>query len=288
MKTLCISVACGFLGVLGWSVGDHLDNVRRLPSLGGGLSFYMLYLIWQTGAATLFGLLLLPQETQVATVVGVSPADVPPQKRRQRNIPSLAAITFLILVFATLTMFIMRQVLGYRMAHRMLAEQQAARQQLAAARPSAQNLPAIAKLPVEQVLLLKPILGHPCGHIFGAGDDTPSLHFVSYGIFYTRSEYASDVEAPFAAVTVRLYPNSDRAVYATKEGVEGLPSPQTVTTVTRFGNKVIMNTTMRYPNGLGDLYFYWASGSRFVQVKFHADEEDAFFKEYLALYPSTL
>lgn len=49
-----------------------------------------------------------------------------------------------------------------------------------------------------------------------------------------------------------------------------------------------MNTTMRYPNGLGDLYFYWASGSRFVQVKFHADEEDAFFKEYLALYPSTL
>lgn len=291
LKAVCISAACGFLGVLGWSVSEQLDNARWLHGFGANLSFYALYIIWQTGAAILFGLLLPPRETPVATVVGVSPADVPTQKRRERDTPSLAAITFLILVFATLAMFVMREVLGYRMAHRMLAERQAAQRRFVAARPSGENLPAIVKLPVEQVLVLKPILGHPCGNILGAGDESPSLHLVSYGINYKRSEYASDVEAPFATATVRLYPNSDWAIYATKEGITSgveAPIPQVVTTVIKFGSKVIMNTTMRYPNGVGDLYFYWASGSRFVLLRFHADQEDEFLKEYLARYPSTL
>jgi hypothetical protein len=170
----------------------------------------------------------------------------------------------------------------------MLAAQQAAQQRLAAARPSSQNLPPIVKLPVERVLVAGPIAGHPCGRHFQW--EVPGIEFVPYTAEYKRSETAGDGEVSFADVTVRLYPNSDWAVYATKEGISNLEAlnSKTVTTVTKFGNKVIMNTLIGYPNGDGDLYFYWASGSRFVQVTFHATEEDEFLKEYLILYPSTL
>jgi hypothetical protein len=170
----------------------------------------------------------------------------------------------------------------------MLAAQQAAQQRLAAARPSSQNLPPIVKLPVERVLVAEPIAGHPCGRHFQW--EVPGIEFVPYTAEYKRSETAGDGEVSFADVTVRLYPNSDWAVYATKEGISNLEAlnSKTVTTVTKFGNKVIMNTLIGYPNGDGDLYFYWASGSRFVQVTFHATEEDEFLKEYLILYPSTL
>ncbi len=49
-----------------------------------------------------------------------------------------------------------------------------------------------------------------------------------------------------------------------------------------------MNTLMHPPNSGGDLYFYWASGNRFVEVTFPGPEEDESLKEYLALNPSTL
>jgi hypothetical protein len=294
LKALCISVACGFLGVLGWAVGEQLGNAGWLPGFGASLDFYALYIIWQTGAAPLFGLLLSPQETLVVAPVGVRPAHVPLQTKAGRAMPSVSAIIFLVLVVATLAWFIARQVQGDRAGRRMQAAQQAAQQEaqqrLAAARPSSQNLPAIVELPVEQVLVLKPIAGHPCGRHFqwkvpGRSD------FVPYTAEYKRSETAGDGEVSFADVNVSLYSNSDWAVYATKEGIMvnlEAQNPKAVTTVTKFGNKVIMNTLMRYPNGDGDLYFYWASGNRFVEVRFHAPEEDEFLKEYLALYPSTL
>jgi hypothetical protein len=49
-----------------------------------------------------------------------------------------------------------------------------------------------------------------------------------------------------------------------------------------------MNTSQRYPNGKGDLSFYWASGSRFIRLTFRGPEDDEFLKEYLTLYPSAL
>jgi hypothetical protein len=65
LKALCISVTCGFLGVFGWSMGERLQGVSWLPRLppGDNLGFglYSLYIVWQTGAASLLGLLLSPQ-----------------------------------------------------------------------------------------------------------------------------------------------------------------------------------------------------------------------------------
>jgi hypothetical protein len=290
LKSLCVSVACGFLGVLGWTAGQQLWDARSLPGFEANVQFYALYIIWQTGAAPLFGLLLPPQETPAAAPAGVRPAHAPLSAKTRRAIPSVSAIIFLVLVVATLAWFIAQQVQGDRTGRRVRAAQQAAQQQLAAARPSSQNLPPIVELPVDQVLVLKSIAGHPCGRSF-KWQIPGNSNFIPYTAEYKGSETAGDDEVLFADVNVRLYPNSDWAVYATKEGINSFlqaNDPSAVTTVTKFGNKLIMNTLMRYPNGGGDLCFYWASGNRFVQVTFHASEEDEFLNEYLALYPSAL
>lgn len=289
LKALGISVACGFLGVLGWSVGEHLRNAQWLAGFGAHLDYHALYIIWQTGAAPLFGLLLSPQQTLVEAPAAARPVYVPLQMKRERALPPVAASIFLVLVFATLGWFIARQVRGERSERRMLAAQQAVQQRLAAERPSSRNLPAIVELPVEQVLVLKPIAGHPCGRGFKWGVPGRS-DFVPYTAEYKRSETAGDGEVPFAVVSVDLYPNSDWAIYATREDIwnSEAEDPRGVTIVTKFGNKVIMNTLTRHSSGGGDLCFYWASGNRFVQVTFHASEQDEFLKEYLARYPSTL
>ena len=146
------------------------------------------------------------------------------------------------------------------------------------------------ELPIEAVLVLKPIAGHPCGRSSKwrfPGNST----FVPYTAEYKRSETAADYEASFATVEVRLFANSDWALYATKEGINSnlqAQDPSAVTSLTKFGNKVVMNRVMRYPNGGGDLYFYWASTNRFVQVTFHGPDVDEFLEECLALHPSTL
>ncbi len=190
----------------------------------------------------------------------------------------------------TLGMFIARQVQGDRAGDRALAAQQSAQQQLAAARPSSHNLPPIVELPVESVLLVKPIAGYPCGNHYkwnlpGHSD------YVGYSAEYKRSATADPVEMQFADVNVMLYANSDWALYAVKESIMTIlngQNPKGVTTVTKFGNKVIPDARMGYPDGVGELRYCWASGSQFVQVRFHVTEEDAFLKEYLALHSSTL
>lgn len=290
LKALGISVACGFLGVLGWSVGQRLWIARW--SYSANLSFYTLYIIWQTGAASLFGLLLSPQQTFIAAPQGVRPAYAPLQRKTERAMPPVGAIAFLVLVVATLAWFIVPQVRNERTGRRKEAAreaaQQAIQQRLDAARPSSENLPTVVELPVEQVLVAKPIAGYPCGPHFkwkGSGNS------VGYTAEYKRPEAISDGDISFADVNVTLYPNSDWAVYTTKVGFGAYfqaENPQAVSTLTKFGNKVIMNTMMRYPDGHGDLYFSWASGSKLVQVTFRGPEEDEFLKEYLALYPSDL
>jgi hypothetical protein len=289
LKAAFISVACGLLGVLGWAVGNQLLIGGWLSGLGSSLQYYALYVIWQTGAALLLGVLLPPLEAPVAAPDRVQPKIATLQTETRRTPLSETATIFLVLVVSTLAWFIVRQVQGERFGRRIRGAQQAAEQRLAAERPSPQYLPPIEDLAAERVLVLKPIAGHPCGRNYKS--QVPSFNFIGYTAQYKRSETAGDGETTFADVDVRLYPNSDWAVYATKQGYN--PSaeaydPNTVKTVTKFGNKVIMNTVMRYPNGGGDLFFYWASGNRFVWVTFHFLEQDEFLEDYLALYPSSL
>jgi hypothetical protein len=283
VKALCISIACGFLGVMGWAAGGQFHN---LNGFGNNIQFYVLYIIWQTGAAFLFGFLLSPQQAAIAAPTR-APSQ-PPQTKPKRGLP-VAAAAFFAVVFAALGWFVVRQVRSALAARRMHAAQQAAMLRLAAEEPSSENLPPIAELPVEQVMIQKPIAQHPCSHSFEY--KVPGVNFLAYTAQYKASETSSDTQILFADVNVRLYANSAWAVYATNQGIDAnlrAMNPESVSTVTKFGNRVIMDTSMRYPNGGGDLYFYWASGTRFVQVRFFGPEDDEFLREYLARYPSDL
>jgi hypothetical protein len=60
-KALVISVACGYLGILSWALGD-----RWWPSTNDRL--YTLYIVWQTGTAGLLAF-LLPRERTTLPVI---------------------------------------------------------------------------------------------------------------------------------------------------------------------------------------------------------------------------
>ena len=174
---------------------------------------------------------------------------------------SLAAKLFMVSVAILLGFFIVRQIRGERSAQRLQALQSAAQVRRIAERPSLENLPTIEPLSAEEVLVLTPIDGHPCGRgiIRGTAGNSVmevlvvlSLPSVFYGLSYKRSQWAGDDETPFVSVGVTLYPNSDWARYETKEIPDwnmAAMYQQDITTVTKYGNKILMNTIMRYPDG---------------------------------------
>lgn len=289
----CISAACGLLGVIGWSVGERLQGMPSQPSYmpsqpPNNLTFCSLFIIWQTGAASLLGLLLSKEQAPVASPIAARPQPVATRTIVERTMRSIPAIAFFSLIVVTGTWLIAPEVRRDVVARRMRVANEAAQRRLAAERPSSVSLPSIVPLPVERVLLLQPIDGHPCIRCFEA---PPRPHHLAYLAGYAQSATSPAGAPTFVGVEVRLYPNSAWAVYATKEFMWDwvAQNPKTVTTtVGKFGYKVIMNTLMRSPNGNGQLYFYWVSGSRFVCVTFQRSEDDEFLKEYLAGYPSTL
>lgn len=290
LKAFAISLACGLLGVLGWSVGEQSVLARWWPHSGNNLAFFTLWVIWQTGAASLLTVLLSSQQTLLATPAAAQSADAPLPAKKRRTRRSVAATIFLVFIVATLAWFIAGQVEGDRVARRMQAARQAAQQRLAAERPSTRDLPAVVPLPVESVLELAPIAGHPCGLHTLAPRPTGVPESVGYLAEYKLSEAATAAERSFADVEVRQYPNAAWAAYQTKTFMwdSVIQRPKAVTVVTRLGNRVIMNTLEASPNGGGNLYFYWTSGNWFVEVTFNVSEEDEFLKEYLARYPSSL
>lgn len=264
LKAFGISLACGGLGVFGWSVGERAG----------------LFIVWQTGAASLMGFLLPPKSKPA----GPEPAEWSGllELNVGQTAQSAAAAALLVATFATLI------GLGTIEDHLALRHLVAAERQLAADRPSPDHLPAIAAPPIGQVLLLKDISGYPPGPAAGprflSRSDWGWVKDVSYYVTYKRSATAGKYEAPFAGVLVDIYPNSAWAVYSTKQIMRAAIDPKAVKTVDILGNRVISEVSERDP----PLDFYWASGSRFVDVSFWAAEDDEFLKEYLARYPSTL
>ena len=78
LRTFCMSLACGLLGVFAWSVGEQLGGVPWLPRSGDNMAFLLLYVIWQSGAAALLGLLLLPRQIPSELPATVEPEQGPP------------------------------------------------------------------------------------------------------------------------------------------------------------------------------------------------------------------
>jgi hypothetical protein len=298
-KAFCFTVFGGFLGVFGWALGGFLSiSWRGVQNQGKDWNFYSLYLVWQSGIALLLGLLLPAQEVPDARSVAELVRSRQSDRASLKLSPTAKAL--LILVVVGLSLFITRMVIVERGARRSLARERAAQAQVLAERPSLKNLPAIETLPVEEVLVLKAIGAHPCGGVINRGTPMNGVMveggggiypYIFYSVNYKRSEYAQDFEAPFASVTVTLYPNSDWARYDMKQMRTRnfrASNSQASTTVTKYGDKILMNTSMRNPDGGGDLYFSWVSGNRLVVVTFSDSEDDEFLKEYLHINPSSL
>lgn len=110
---------------------------------------------------------------------------------------------------------------------------------------------------------------------------------VSYFVTYYKPANNTPTGAMLiAAVQVTDYPNPDWARYELRH----VPVPNaaffdaaSITAETRLGNKIMQDSSV--PEGL---HVYWCSGSKIVWIHFYASEDDAFVKEYLAFYPSSL
>jgi len=162
------------------------------------------------------------------------------------------------------------------------------------------NLPEIPSRKPEQVVVGGPINGHPSEGAFvnqinpqrlvgtGAPPIPPATHYYTwYKIPGVEARYSNT----FASVDVTFYPNKEWAQYE----LRNIPTtnsailyPERNISVTKFGNQILMNASMRASNGLGELYFFWRSGERLVFVRFYREEDDEFLGEYLRLHPSSL
>jgi len=93
------------------------------------------------------------------------------------------------------------------------------------------------------------------------------------------------------AVDVEEMPNADWARYNVKYPglVLAIDFPKAFSRVTKFGQTVVQNAMMRYPDGSGTQEFLWPSGRFVVTVRYETpDVNEEFLRQYLEKYPSSL
>lgn len=304
-KALGGSVVCGILGAFGWAVGKHVPIPESLLASHDNLAYPALTVMVQMGAASLVGF-LMPQEAMPGVPQPVAPPG-PAEPKAGQGAQFVAAVTLLVLAYGV--------VLGFTSIQQYVEDapfrhQREAQRKFASEHPSLTHLPPIVAPPVGQVLLLRDISGHTPGHhsVSFGGKRPGAVESVSYTVEYEQlgaspSAYRYrpcgvgcfyENEAPFADVSVVIYPTPAWAVYSTKQLARmwlGAPAfdPNSVKAVSIGGNRVIRDAWLRHVSPGGEpLSFFWASGSRVVRVTFLASEDDEFLKEYLIWYPSTL
>lgn len=272
----------GILGAIGCVLGSSRPT---------GEFNTLVFVVWQTGMGGLIGFVAARQ----GIVVHKSP---PPPSAPQKAAPPLARslpIAYTIFFVSIMGLF------SYYVVRDIYAEHAAAvrqRQSAAAtaAAPSALNLPPIIPVPAEQALVVHDIDGNvpvlPYGTPMHQASSTEPPTY-DYSIGYQQRPMASRLDFhPVVQVFVTQYPNPEWAKYRLKD----VPIPNSgyfyakdIRKVTKFANVIYENFGWRYPNGTGDLYYYWASGQYLVTVKFTgATVDDQFLQAYLEKHPSSL
>ena len=282
---LC-SVAGSLLAVLGWALGPLVGTVvwyvldaSPVTPDSGTASFYSLYVSWQAGMAVLLGWLALQRRAEQPTSLRVELEPTP--KVSSAPAKPLAFVKKLALGSALLLigLFAIREA---RHTNAIVHEKK---------EPSKENLPDIREIPVEGVLLLKPINGHPFGDVIGSSPG-PLLLFppvLEYSVTYYRqdSQGRKMEGSPVVQVSVFQHANAAWAKYnlksiAARQGAASSESKE-IPKVSKFRNSVFVSSSSG-----GNLCFFWASGNFNVLVHFYGPEEEEFLKEYLAQYPSSL
>ena len=307
-KVLFCAGAGGALGMVGWACGPFLGGVLWLGLKGlhlvsssqtyqvavvqNTLEYLSLRVVWQTGVALLLGLMLSTE----GAIADTPNSPIPPATPAPRKIQRFAAILFFGAIFALLSWQVSRVVRG-QMA---VKHRQDAVGKMIAEAPSVEKLPSIEAVPVEKALLVEQIGGlfATAPSVFRMGgrpflqNGAPAMPpTVKYSV-----GYAPVRDMLLLAVTVDVFvqqfPNAEWALYKTKYPVDygsSLNDPQYRSIITKFGNRIVMNTAGRYPDGNRKLDFLWPNGNVVVTVRYetrNVDEE--ILKRYLSKYPSSL
>ena len=246
---------------------------------------FSLQVVWQAGVAATLGFLLDKKSPSEEVESRASSANA----REPKANLSLARKTTFACLFALLAWFVARAVtINYAAAERQRKIEDAMKSP-----PSLEGLPEIQMVPVDDKIVLKEIDGF--GPVlpfsrrmagspqFGQYSGEPPTTI--YSVRYYNGQPATLLEPdPGLAVTITQYPNAQWVNYRLKD----VPVPNAsvmyakyIQRVTKFENAILEDTGWRYPDGHGDLYFYWPSQNDLVVVVFGTRQVD---EEFLRVY----
>ena len=279
VKVLLWSIAGGVLGV----VGGVADGIR---TDGTYHQMLLLFLVWQPGAAVLLGLLLRQErDAFVPTSALLSP--LKPSAIRGRRIVS---IVFFAGVLGFLGFLVTRTIQSARTE----ARNTAAYKRALAEAPPVPSLPPVKAVPPEQALIVREIGGLSPWAPYSTSNGHLSPPTVTYSVSYgaATKDPPTDSLWRIVAVEVTQMPDADWANYRVKYpqlNIGLVDDPQHLTKITKFGQTIVEDTRMRYPNGEGTLCFLWPSGVFAFSVCYEKPQVDEeFIRQYLAKYPSSL
>ena len=276
-QVLLYSIGGGTLGAVGGAADGILTS-------GTYHQMRLLFLVWQPGAAVLLGLLLRQQRTTlVSTFTLLSPSRSSTIRVRQ-----IVSIIFFASVLGFLGLLVTRTI----QSKRAVARRNAAYKQAIAEAPPIGNLPTVKAVPPEQALILREIGGlFPATPLSITSATVPPAKIYSVGYTATKDPDPLSMSRIVAA-EVTDWPNAEWANYRIKyPRLDIFLADDSVhlTRMTKFGQTVVQDTRMRYPNGEGRLCFLWPSSTLVISVCYETPQvNEEFIRQYLAKYPSSL
>jgi hypothetical protein len=270
-------------GVLG-AVGGAADGIR---TNGTYHQMLLLFLVWQPGAAVLLGLLLSRERKAFAWTSAPLPSSKPSAIRGVH----VVSIVFFAGVLGFLGLLAARMIQSGRAE----AQRTAAYKRAVAEAPPIVNLAAVKAVPPEQALIVREIGGlfpwRPNSISHGQlSPMAPADALYSVGYTATKDPPLESFRR-IVAVEVTQLPDPEWANYRIKyPRLDIFLADDSVhlTKVTKFGQTIVQDTRMRYPNGEGTLCFRWPSSMFAISVCYETPQvNEEFIRQYLAKYPSS-
>jgi hypothetical protein len=298
------AVTGAFLGLISAELADYVGGavgaVVGVPGTDMGTNYYLTslhsaYLIWQTGMAFLIPLMLHKSSAaESGQAVSV------PRSPTRLSISGKLFFSCILATVAAVSYFSIRDLYHtWKYQHET--------ETLLGETPSALNLPAVERRPLEQMLILHEIGGFAEA---GASRNIVAAYTVNIGpmarpqkraervvyrIAYKNSESTSSPPGRAEmVVTVSELPNVDWVRYQLRAGpaYDGQLLYPESTKISRFGAPVFVYPTKpgsTIPTRPLDQYVYWSSGNKVVAVYYSGQPAaEEVIKQYLAKYPSSL
>jgi len=297
------TAAGALLGVIGWAAGAtfgrslvlaayalHLrppgmsletDVAQQIPQ------FFSLHVIWQAGLAAVIGYFASHEVASDSTATqSLDPATRPPRNRLMTTVGGVVIAGLL----AYLTVHVTRTVRQEKAA----SQRMDAYHKAEAEAPSQTNLPPVPPLGINDTLVMEDLGGLQVekpmvGPLEAFGRDPKTY---TYSVAYVPNRNAPfRTYQPMVRAFVDQYPNVEWAQYRTKYPKmfnPALDERSVLSTVTKFGLRIVMNTMMRGPDGSGALYYLWPSRNLVVLISYEMPSVDeVFIKRYLEKHPSS-